>query len=121
MTLLSTEGAANTVTLSRCAREDVVGDEDDAPPLLKRSDSSSSDSEDEDQANKSACSKNNMMRAMKKISGTSYNPLPGRVLQAGTYRPTRSSRKLGRNQNIQEFGNLVTDFQGMNEKISKNW
>ena len=78
--------------------DDEDEDEDDGPPLLKRSDSSSSDSEDEDQANKTARSKNKMMRAMKKISGTSYNPLPGRVLQAGTYRPTHSSRKLGRNR-----------------------
>ena len=101
--------------------DDEDKDEDDGPPLLKRSDSSSSNSEDEDQSNKTARSKNKMMRAMKKISGTSYNynPLPGRVLREGTYRPTRSSRKFGRNQNIQEFGNLVTDFQGMDEEISK--
>ena len=100
--------------------EDDHDHEDNGPPPLKRRDSSSSDSEDEeDQATKTARSKNKMMRAMKKISGTSYNPLPGRVLQAGTYRPTRSSRKLGRNRNIQEFGNLLTDFQGMDEEISE--
>ena len=90
-------------------------DNDGPPPLLHGSDSS--DDEDENQANKTVRSNNKVMRSMKKLSGTSYNPQPGRVLQAGTYRPTRSSRTLGRNQNVREFANLVTDFQGMDKEI----
>ena len=67
-----------------------------------------------------ARSNNKVARAMKKLSGTSYNPIPGRVLQAGTYRPTRSSSRLGRNRNVQELANLVSDFQGISEEISQN-
>ena len=97
--------------------EDEDEDNDGPPPLLHGSDSS--DDEDENQANKTVRSNNKVMRSMKKLSGTSYNPLPGRVLQAGTYRPTRSSSTLGRNRNVREFANLVTDFQGMNKEISE--
>ena len=92
-------------------------DNDEPPPLLTRSDSSDEE-DDEDQATKIARSKSKVERAMKKLSGTSYNPVPGRVLQAGTYRPTRSSSRLGRNRNVQEFANLVSDFQGISGEIS---
>ena len=78
---------------------------------------SSDEDEDEDQATKNARSNNKVARVMRKLSGTSYNAMPGRVLQAGKYRPTRSSSRLGRNRNVQEFANLVTDFQGMSEEI----
>ena len=96
--------------------ENKGNDEPSPPPLLSRSNSSSS-VEDEDQATRTACSNNKVARAMKKISGTSYNTIPGRSLQAGTYMPTRSSSRLGRNQNVQEFANLIADFQGMNKAI----
>ena len=88
--------------------EDEDKDNDKPQPLLSRSKCSSSD-EDEDQASKNAPSNNKVARAMKKLSGTSYNKMPGRVLQAGTYKPMRSSSRLGRNQNVQELTNLVTD------------
>ena len=98
--------------------EDKDEDNDERPPLLSRSECSSSD-EDEDQATKVARSNNKVARAMKKLSGTSYNAMPGRVLQAGTYRPTRSSNRLGRNQNVQELANLVTDFQSISKENSQ--
>ena len=93
-------------------------DNDEPPPLLTRSDSSDEE-DDEDQATKIARSKSKVERAMKKLSGTSYNPMPGRVLQAGTYRPTRSSSRLGRNRNVQELANLVTDFQSISKENSQ--
>ena len=40
---------------------------------------------------KIARSNNKVARAMKKLSRTAYNAMPGRLLQAGTYMPTRSS------------------------------
>ena len=64
-------------------------------------------------------SNNKVERAMNKLSGTFYNAMPGRILQAGMYRTTRSSSRLGRNRNVQEFANSVTDFQGMSEEISQ--
>ena len=71
----------------------------------------SSSNEDEDQTTKTAHSNNKVARGMRKLSGTSYNAMPGRILQADTYRPTRSSSRLGRNRNVQEFGNLVADLR----------
>ena len=56
--------------------EDTDEDNDEPPPLLSRSECSSSD-EDEDQATKIACSDIKVMRAMKQLSGTSYNAMPG--------------------------------------------
>ena len=99
--------------------EDEVEDNDEPSPLLSTSECSSSDEdEDEDQATKIARSNNTVARAMKKLSGTSYNAMPGRILQTGTYnRSTRSSSRLGRNQNVQTFVNLVTDFQGMSKEM----
>ena len=96
-------------------------DNDEPPQLLSKCEcSSSNDDEDDDQATKIALSKSKVARAMKKLSGTSYNLVPGRVLQADTYRPTWSSSRLGRNQNVQEFANLVSDFQGVSKEISQN-
>ena len=65
-------------------------DNDEPPPLLSRSDASSS-GEDEDQATKTTHSNDKVAHAMKKLSRTSYNAMAGRLLQAGTFRPTRSS------------------------------
>ena len=56
---------------------------------------------------------------MRKLSRTSYNEISGRIVQADTYRPTRSSSRLDRNLNVQEFGDLVADFQGMSKEISE--
>ena len=65
-------------------------DNDESQSLLSRSESSSSD-EDEDQARKTARSNNKVARAMRKLSRTFYNAMPGRILQAGAYRPTHST------------------------------
>ena len=90
------------------------------PPLLSRSDSSSTSSgEDEDQATNTTHSNNKVAHAMKKLSETSYSAMPGKLLQADTFRPTRSSSRLGRNQNVKKFAHLVADFQGMNKEISE--
>ena len=55
-------------------------DNDEPPPLLFRSECSSSD-EDEDQATKTARSNNKVVLAMRKLSGTSYNAMPERILK----------------------------------------
>ena len=100
-----------------CVSDNKNEDEDnDEPPLLLSRSDSSSNNGDEDQATKTARSNNKVARAMKKLSGTSHNAIPGRVLQAGAYMPTHSSNRLDRNRNVQEeFANLVADFQGMNK------
>ena len=64
--------------------EDEDEDNDEPPPLLSRSECSSRDEdEDKDRATKTARSNNKVARAMKKLSGTSYNTMPVRILQAG--------------------------------------
>ena len=116
---MPTFASVNYVSDDEDEDEDKDKDNDEPPPWLSKSKCSSSN-EDEDQATKIARSENKVARTMKKLSGTSYNTMLGRVLQAGTYRPTRSSRRLGRNRNVQELANLVTDFQGMSKEISQN-
>ena len=91
-------------------------DNDEPLSLLSRS-KSSSINEDEDQATKTAHSNNKVARAVRKFSGTSYNTMPGRILQAGTHGHTRSSSRLGRNRSVKEYANLVADCRDMSEEM----